>query len=202
MPLAAKRRPTGDEQRAQILAVTEALLIETGSEDAVSIRAVADAAGVTAPTIYRHFTDKTHLVFEVCARHFEAMDRFIMETTGYIDDPVEALVVRGRAYVHFGMANPEHYRIMFMSRAEITPEQYAGEMLSATSAFGHLVENVRACVDAGRLRAGDPFELALILWASVHGLTSLLVAKPELPWPDIDRLIDEHVATVLRGLSA
>jgi AcrR family transcriptional regulator len=201
MPLAAKRRPTGDEQRAHILAVTEALLIKTGSEDAVSIRAVADAAGVTAPTIYRHFTDKTHLVFEVCARHFEAMDRFLLETTGHIDDPVEALAARGRAYVRFGIDNPEHYRIMFMSRAEITPEQYAGEMLSATSAFGHLVEDVRACVEAGRFRTGDPFELALSVWASVHGLTSLLVAKPELPWPDIDSLIDDHVAMTLRGMS-
>jgi AcrR family transcriptional regulator len=189
--------------REEILAVTEALLIETGSEDAVSIRAVADAAGVTAPTIYRHFEDKTHLVFEVCARHFAAMDRFVLAATEGTDDPLEALAARGRAYVRFGIENPEHYRIMFMSRAAITPEQYAEELLADSSALGHLVRAIQDCIDAGRIRVigDDAFETALHVWASVHGLTSLLVAKPGMPWPDLDRLIDDHVDLCMRGLA-
>ena len=38
------------------------LLIETADESAVSIRAIADAVGVTAPSIYRHFADKDTLI--------------------------------------------------------------------------------------------------------------------------------------------
>jgi AcrR family transcriptional regulator len=194
------RRGEGDRLREEILTAAERLLIETGAEEGVSIRAVADAVGVTAPTIYRHFQDKTHLVFEVCARHFEAMDRFVAAATAGSDDPVEALCAMGRAYVQFGTDHPEHYRIMFMSRSEITPEQYAAELLAEGSAFAKLVDGVQACIDAGRFRTTDAFETALHVWAGVHGLTSLLVAKPELPWPDRDRFIEDHIALSLQGL--
>ena len=66
----AGRRPRlpkgeGRQLRDEILVATERLLLETGSAQAVSIRAVADAVGVTPPSIYRHFADKTALIFEV-----------------------------------------------------------------------------------------------------------------------------------------
>ena len=65
------RKGQGDLLRTDILEAAERLLLETGSEDAVSIRAVADATGVTPPSIYRHFRDKQHLLFEVCARQMD-----------------------------------------------------------------------------------------------------------------------------------
>jgi hypothetical protein len=104
--------------------------------------------------------------------------------------------------VRFGIENPEHYRIMFMSRAEITPDEYATELLADSSAFGHLVQAIQDCIDVGRIHPiGDAFETALHVWAGVHGLTSLLVAKPGMPWPDIDRLIDDHLELCMRGLA-
>ncbi len=49
------------------------LLTETGSEDAVSIRAVAQRVGVSAPSIYLHFADKRALIDAVCEEVFEAL---------------------------------------------------------------------------------------------------------------------------------
>jgi AcrR family transcriptional regulator len=65
---AANRRPRlprgeGRRLRGEIMAAAERLLIDTGSQEAVSIRAVADAVGVTPPSIYRHFADKSELIF-------------------------------------------------------------------------------------------------------------------------------------------
>ncbi len=65
--------------RADLLAATERLMIETGSAEAVSIRAIADAVGVTPPSIYLHFPDKDSLILAVCERHFEAFDSVIEE---------------------------------------------------------------------------------------------------------------------------
>jgi AcrR family transcriptional regulator len=195
------RKGEGDLLRQEILEATERLLIETGSEDAVSIRAVAAATGVTAPSIYRHFTDKTHLLFEVCARHFVAMDEAIQAAVADVDDPLLAMRERGRAYVRFGIDNPEHYRIMFMGPAYETPDQW--DDLLGTGAFANLVDGIEALVDAGVVPAEtDAFQAALHTWASIHGLTSLLVARPDMPWPELDPFIDHHLDLCLRALQA
>ena len=193
--MAPRRRApkgSGDLLREEILEATERLLIETGSEEAVSIRAVAKAVGVTAPSIYRHFVDKTHLVFEVCERQFERFDVILQEAVAGIDDPVAAMRARGRAYVRFGIEHPEHYRIMFMGRASTTPEQW--DDVRRTASFTHLMEGIQAVRDAGRSRTDqDVFTIALHVWANIHGLTSLLIAKPTVPWPDLERFVEEHL---------
>lgn len=192
------RKGEGDLLRTEILEAAERLLLETGSEEAVSIRAVAEVTGVTPPSIYRHFTDKTHLMFEVCARHFELLDKVIEAACQGVDDPIEAMRARGRAYVSFGMDNPEHYRIMFMGPAYATPDQWND--LLASGAFANLVGGLQVAVDAGVLTAcpgGDVTAMAMHVWANIHGLTSLLVARPTMPWPELDAFVDEHLTLCL-----
>lgn len=192
------RRGDGALLREEILEAAEALLLETGSEDAVSIRAVADRVGVTPPSIYRHFADKNTLIFDVCDRQFERFDEYLeAKRSGHVD-PVERVKACGRAYVEYGLTYPEHYRIMFMGRHELTPEQYADEIHGPTSAFAALVDSVRDGVEAGRL-SGDPYMVATSLWTMVHGITSLLIAKPNFPWPSIDDLMAPVMAALDAG---
>jgi AcrR family transcriptional regulator len=192
------RKGEGDLLREEILAVTERLLLETGSADAVSIRSVAEAVGVTAPSIYRHFVDKTHLLFEVCARQMQRLDEVIEQAVAGIDDPVLAMTARGRAYVRFGVEHPEHYRIMFMGPAYATPEQW-GDLL-ATGSFAHLVDGIQRMVDAGLVTPHlDTFTMALHVWANIHGLTSLLVARPDMPWPELESFVDDHLRLCMQA---
>lgn len=197
-PRPRARKGDGDRLREEILAAAERLLLETGSEDAVSIRAVARATGVTAPSIYRHFEDKTHLLFEACARQFTLLDRALEAATAGLDDPIAVLHAQGEAYVRFGVEHPEHYRIMFMGPAYATPEQWSD--LLATGSFAGLVRSIEVAVEAGALAVTvDAFTTALHIWADIHGLTSLLVTRPTMPWPDLDGFIDEHLALCLRA---
>jgi len=188
--------------RDDIVDAAEKLLLRTGSDDDLTIRAVAEAVGVTPPSIYRHFEDKQHLLFEVCSRHFGRLADFVAEAVEGSDDPVAALLDMARAYVRFGVDNPEHYRIMFMGRSDLTPAQYADERILETGAFGGLVAAVQACIDAGRLRPEheDALGVAHALWAAVHGVTSIAVAKPHLPGPDLDDRLATVLDVVLRGL--
>jgi hypothetical protein len=41
--------------------------------------------------------------------------------------------------------------------------------------------------------------MALHVWANIHGLTSLLVARPKLPWPELSSFVDEHLAICMKG---
>lgn len=196
------RRGEGELLRAEILAAAERLLIQTGDEGAVSIRAIADAAGVTPPSIYLHFADKTELFNAVCEARFADFDRYLEEAAAGVADPLEALWARGRAYVRFGLDNPEHYRILFMTRRVAHPSPGNLDNLPGLTAFSHLVEDVARGIDSGALAPGDPFLVATGLWSAVHGITSLLIARPDFPWPDLDRLLAHVLDVQSRGLQA
>jgi AcrR family transcriptional regulator len=204
-PSRRPRLPKGEgrQLRDEILAVAERMLLETGSQEAVSIRAVADAVGVTPPSIYRHFADKNALIFDVAARHFSALDDHMTRACAGIDDPVDKLATLGRAYIEFGVANPEPYRIMFMTRPDIAPKEYQGYVMAGSRSFDTLVQCVQDCIDAGRFRPGytDAVGLSLGFWARVHGLTSLLVSKPGMPWPDDPGFLSQFTETCLYGVA-
>jgi AcrR family transcriptional regulator len=186
------RKGEGELLRDEILEAAEALLLETASEEAVSIRAVAQSVGVTAPSIYRHFPDKTHLLFEVCARQFELLDEVIEEAVNGIDDPLEAMAARGRAYVRFGVEHPEHYRIMFMGSAQATPEQW--QDIVRTGSFANLITGIERLRDCDLLPPDiDTYTTALHVWANIHGLTSLLVTKPGIAWPELEDFVEDHL---------
>jgi hypothetical protein len=66
--------------------------------------------------------------------------------------------------------------------------------------FGCLKQTVQSCVEADLLRVDDVDLASQILWAGVHGVTSLLIAKPAFPWVDKKKLISETIDTMLEGL--
>jgi AcrR family transcriptional regulator len=192
-------RGEGEKLRDDLLDVTEQLMIETGRADSVSIRAIADAVGVTPPSIYLHFPDKESLILAVCNRHFEVFDAVIEDAGRSTDDPVESLRRRGRAYVRFGLENPEPYRILFMTRTE-SAQQRDVVVDAGARAFQHLVDAVQRCIDAGAFRRVDPVLAATGVWTAVHGVTSLLISMPGLLWPDVEALVDHVCDTQTRGL--
>ncbi len=197
---ARSRRGEGDRLRNEILDATERLLIATKDLDAVSIRAVAEAVGVTPPSIYLHFTHKEELILEVCERQFEAFNAYIRRAAGDCDDPVECVKAMGRAYINYGLEHPEEYRFLFMS---VTPEWAAvrvRERIVGLSGFDALVTAVQRCIDEDAFASGDAFTTACGLWTGVHGITSLLISKPFFPWPEQDSFIEGCLDAYCRGL--
>jgi AcrR family transcriptional regulator len=196
------RRGEGERLRAEILEAAERLLVETGDESALSIRAIADAVGVTPPSIYLHFADRNDLIFAVCEEQFSQLDDAMEEAATGIDDPWERVARRGRAYIDFGLTHAEQYRIIMTTRADLTPERFVDERLSQTSAFWHVREDVQAAIDAHRIGYTDAHLVSTGLWMLVHGITSLLIAKPDFPWPPVDELVDHMLGVYAAGLGA
>jgi AcrR family transcriptional regulator len=196
------RRGEGAALRGEILIAARELLAETGSEDAVSIRAVADRVGVSAPAIYLHFADKDALLEEVCIEVFSALDEAMEAAAAGTTDPMESLRARGLAYVRFAIANPEHYRLVMMRRPEDGgPAQPPADMMTE-GAFAHLLAAVRRCQEAGLIRADEePLQLGLVLWAAAHGIASLVIAKPNLPWAHLDDVITRTIDAIGCGIT-
>jgi AcrR family transcriptional regulator len=198
---ARAKRGEGERLRPEIVEAGMRLLLETGDEEAVTIRAVARAVGVSPPSIYLHFPDKGALLLAVCEETFATLDDHIERAVAGIDDPMDELRARGRAYVDFGLENPEHYRILFMTRPTDSHPALTPQEALASGAFVHHLEAVQRAVDAGVLPPEvDPLLAAIGLWSGVHGITSLLIAKPDFPWPDRDQLVDHVLTTLVRGL--
>ena len=189
-------RGQGAALRGEVLAAAMDLLRETGSEEAMSLRAVAQRVGVSVPSIYLHFADKQALLEAVCEEVFEQL--YIAMTDADADAPNawEALRAQGIAYVRFALANPEHYRIVMMAG----PSSHDPAEEIGSGAFGHLLESIEGSIRLGVLE-GDPIELGLKLWAATHGLASLLINKPKMPWPPLDELVDGTMCAAGIGLA-
>ena len=185
-------RGSGEKLRADIIVAARQLMIE--APDGVSMRGVADAVGVTAPSIYRHFADKDELVTAVVVDVFEDLDAAMLAAGAGIEDPLLRLHAYGMAYVRFALAHPEHYRLATMDPC---PRPVVDEMLQQ-SAWVHMAGTVEECIRAGVL-AGDPLEVTLDLWAGAHGLASLMIAKPFLPWGDAEAAAERMLVTLALG---
>jgi AcrR family transcriptional regulator len=194
-------RGQGELLRDEILEATEQLLEDLGDVEAVSIRSVADAVGVTPPSIYRHFADKTDLVFAVCQRQFERMALALRGAVAGLDDPVARLEHLGRAYVRFGLDNPEHYRVLMMGHPDVRPPGFDVTSLLADAAFSLLLEILRDGMAAGLLREIEPLDAGIAVWTAVHGLTAIAISKPDVALPVVDRALETVIDTQIRGLA-
>ncbi|MFC6089676.1 TetR/AcrR family transcriptional regulator [Saccharothrix lopnurensis] len=192
------RRGDGALLREEIVRGAGRLLEETGSEDAVTLRAIARTVGIAAPSIYAHFPDRESVLLAVVQDAFADLGRAM--TMVDEADPVARLRAVCAAYLDFALTRPARYRVLFggawsAARAQETPTVAADAATVGFDVFDVLVRAVRDCADAGRSTGTDPFADATALWAGLHGLAALRPVTPMFPWPDgvLDRLVDRLV---------
>lgn len=186
-----RRRGTGHELREVVLRAATELLGKLGDVDALTMRAVAAASGVTPPSVYRHFPDKDALVQAVIAERFaEFTDALQTAAATGGKRPLERLEGMSRAYLHFGEEHPGHYRVLFSATNAGPAGLGLQPDVEHPGAASHraLVDAVGACLPASKREQGVP--LATELWASLHGILDLRITKPDMPWPDRDTLTD------------
>jgi len=160
----------GDTVRHRIL-VAAAQLIAEGGRDAATTRAIATAAGVQAPTIYRLFGDKRGLLAAVAER---AMSAYMADKVARKPhkDPLQDLRNGWDMHVAFGLANPGLFAIMSGDPAP----KAAGSATAAGLEVLH--RRVKAVALAGRLRVSEERAVALLQAAGV-GTVLTLLGQPE-----------------------
>ncbi|MCL2394038.1 MAG: TetR/AcrR family transcriptional regulator [Acidimicrobiaceae bacterium] len=195
MPSRRSRRPKGQGGllRADLLASAERILAAEGDGKRLSIRAVASGAGVTPPSVYRHFNDKAELLRAVVQARFEAFDAFLDAATSDTAPPCEQLRRRCHAYLEFARSQPASYRLLF-SATELGPEALGTEGVDwhpGAPSFFRLVDSVGRCLTSRRPHdAANAMFVAMLVWTQLHGIADLQLSKPELPWPAATELID------------
>lgn len=112
-------------------------LVEASGHDALTVGAVAQAAGIKPPSLYKHFADRAALLKAVEIEVLHELEASIRrETRG--PDPKSRLKAMARAYRAFGKAAPNRYRVIYSGNAFIDPEIRAACLFSAQPLFEEL----------------------------------------------------------------
>lgn len=202
-----RRQRERDDVRSKVMGAARDLFAREGVE-AVSMRKIADAVEYSPTIIYQHFTDKEALLREICQEDFAALAGTFQEIA-QIADPIKRIERIGLAYGQFGLAYPNHYRLMFMTQyhgAKADEPEMCGKGNPDEDAYAFVRQAVTEAIEAGRFRDGmnDPNLIAQILWAGVHGVVSLQITKQDDPWIEwrpIEQRIKLMVDTLVSGLT-
>ena len=194
------------ETRDLILDAARELFVSEGYEG-VTMRKVAEKIEYSPTAIYVHFADKEELFRELCHQDFAHLAQ-LFQSAALPEDVVERLKHIGRTYVEFGRQYPNHYKLMFMTPhppSELDERDCEMRGNPEVDAYALLKHTVQQAIDAGAFRAGvDDAELiSQTLWAAVHGVISLQIAKHCDSWVDwrpLERRVDLMLDSVLSGL--
>ena len=172
-----RRRPTktpaSRDLANELLKAAAALIAERGPQR-FSLREVARRARVSEAAPYWHFASKEALVAGVAEQGFTALAALMAEVHRRVKDPHRQLQQLGVAYVQFALTHPSHLRVMFGPEVH-DKSAHPSLKVAAERAFSLLVGTISEGQRAGRVRHGDPEELAVAAWALVHGLSALLI---------------------------
>jgi AcrR family transcriptional regulator len=194
-----RREQEKQELRQTIISAAAELFLEQGY-DHFSLRQVAERIGYSPTTIYLYFEDKDDLLFTIVDEGFVRFGQQLVAAVASIEDPRERLVALGRAYITFGLHNPEYYQLMFMQRADFLMQCRVGEDHPRIETLKGLQQAVQEAINAGALRPGDAESYSDALWAAVHGIVALAISMPVLDPARIQRAVEVILAMTLDGL--
>jgi len=201
-----RARGSGASRRAEILSAAKRLFLADGYEHA-TIRKIASAVGVSSAALYLYFPDKDAILRGIAEETFNALLVRLEAARNGPGDALTRMRATMLAYISFGRAHPDEYRLTFLSKmmSLSSPGRYAqacSDIEAADRSFNLLVDDSRALIEAGTFRSLDPTEAAEALWACTHGATAMLIDHAEHLTTDSGRLAHRVVDMTLRGLCA
>ena len=166
--------PRNPEPTRTAIVAAASTLLEAGGPDAVTLRSVGSAAGVSRSAPYRHFTDKSDLLAALAARSLGQLAERIRRASAAPSDPASRLHAGCAAYLDHVIEQPQHYQLVFGGSplTAPTPELEA----AADDGMAALRELVQRAQADGELGPGASRELATVLWVFLHGLAQLQIS--------------------------
>jgi AcrR family transcriptional regulator len=178
--------------REEILEAARTLFVKEGYEN-VSIRKIAEKIEYSPGTIYLYFQDKADILAQISEETFARLERKLVAINQ--DATVEPLdrLRRGlRAYIQFGLENPNHYVITFV--------QNSFQCSAGARCFGELLKGVGFAMEAGQIKEADVVEISQALWAGSHGVTALLITCSGFPFVEHGRLVEQMLDILMEGV--
>lgn len=181
-------------------------IFSSEGEEGISMRRLAEAIDYSPAAIYKYFSSKDELFIAIREMFFERLLARIHQAMAE-GGATGALCSRCmRAYIETGMEEPNHYIMAFSPSVTSKPHLH-DEKEVAYEAEQMLVQMIQQGQAEGVFRKLDPRVASKSVWASLHGLTMLMVCIDDFPHGmpgsehvDRDGVIDLHADMIMRGL--
>ena len=186
---------------AALLREARTMLREQGLE-ALTLRRLAQRAGVSRSALYHHFRDKNDLLCSLAAQGFERLDELLATADLQPDERLPGELRRFvHAYIRFATEDPEQYDLMF-GRTLWQAGQPTEELRSiAYRTFRRYAHNMAELEPLLALPGRqNMLRLAQVSWATLHGLCRLLI---DGIYPDpgsVEDISEQAVAVMLAGM--
>jgi AcrR family transcriptional regulator len=177
-------------------------ILEKEGEDAVSMRRVAHAVGITPMAIYHHFPSREALLNFITDREFA---KFL----GYIEARPDRGSLEKRllnyldAYIDYAFDQPRIFDYVF-SQLRPNVRRYPDDFRARRSpTLTPLADLVAHAMDTGYLKCDDKWEVAMEIWAHNHGYVTLYRAgRFHLSEEEFRALVRRSLRRMLHGLKA
>jgi AcrR family transcriptional regulator len=174
-------------------------VVERDGVDGLSLRGISREIGVSHSASGRHFRDRQQLLDALARMGFHRLNQAIAAATTPTATVEERLRASGRSYVEFAVA---HARVLDLMYAQKRHPDASEELRSLSEeSMSLLVETITSAQAEGIVRAGDPHELAVVIFASVHGVATLATDDllDDVPW---ERAAESTIDFAWRGIAA
>ena len=163
-----------DDAVAVIQSAAAEMIAQVGHE-AFSLRKLAGAIGYSPAAIYRHFENKDELISAIIEAGFDDL-RGRMSEAAKGESPQQCVAACFHAYVDFAMENPSLYKMLFVDRVNPGSRPPVRTRRGPTyRVFEGVV--ARALVAQPGVKR-DARHVAVAIWACVHGVVALHLARP------------------------
>ena len=157
---------------AQKIATAARRLLDREGAEAVTMRRVAEAVGITPMAVYRHYADRAGLLNALANEGFAELARRLA-TRRFSVDIERRLTKMANIYLEHALENPRLFELMFLKPREGARRYPRDFKLGDSPTANLLAEVIREGVDSGYLRKDDTWEIVFEIGALSHGLILL-----------------------------
>lgn len=168
-------------------------LLEERNADALGLREVARAVGVSATALYRHFPDKAAFLRALANEGFTRLAEAQRLAAVAAGGGEAGFGATGRAYVSFALDHPALFRLLFSAMIP-SGDPFERRPEEMPEAFRMLWDNAARLAPPGTGPEAARL-IALEAWALVHGL-AVLILDGQIPRDDalIDAMLTKQGA--------
>lgn len=168
--------------------------------DTLTLKILSDATNTSRSAIYRHFKNKEALITVMIEKGFETFNATMAPVLTDKSKPlIDRFYLATKTYVEWAKQHPNLYRLLFGNAyAHLRDDIIDIKDDASITGFGALREAIEEGQTSGIIEKKESYTQAIIVWSSLHGLSSLIIDN----FTGVDEISDELYTAMFESLLA